>query len=237
MWLVGVILFALAQAADKAPLDPALEAELASAWASGDARVAAPVFLNAFDQVSRGACAMSPYAAQLAYRAGLLDRSGYHFNMAMLIDERVGGLTENQRAVADEKRSSPGDYQAEDRLYLFSPYLEADRDPGECPEVHMPELPNAQAGQGDRAIVITRSFWQGQRANRQLTEVIVLDGYPAAEAAQLASRLTGIRMSYLQDEGWSVQSYTFAPCYQYSHRRLVQTICRPGFERETPGED
>ena len=237
MWLVGALMLALTQSPEIEAQRPVDEAELGAAWSSGDMRLAAPVFLNAFHDVSLSECAISPYAAQLAYRTGMLDWSGYHFSMALLIDERVGGLSDTQREVAREMRSQPGDYQAEDQLYLFSPYLDSDPDLGVCPDLQFPVLPVPAAGQGYEAVVIARMNLRGSRTNRQVEEAILLDSYPPTEGAELAARLTSLNLYYVEEYGWTVKAYNFSPCYQYSRQRTTHRICRPGFERETSSAD
>lgn len=237
MWLVSAVMLALAQPAEAVEPGPVTEADLASAWASGDMRMAAPVFLNAFDDVSNSACAISPYAAQLAYRTGVLDWSGYHFHMAVLIDAQVGGLSAGQREIAQEMRSQPGDYQSEDQFYVFSPYLDAGQTPGVCPDRRFPDLPPVATGQGERAVVMLRGYWRGPSYNRELSQVVLLDAYPPEEGPDLASRLTGLKTDYEEARGWSLEAFVFSPCYQYVHRRSVEAQCRPGFERETSSTD
>lgn len=237
MWLIGALMLALTQSPDIEAQGPVDEADLAAAWSSGDMRLAAPVFLNAFHAVSHSECAISPYAAQLAYRTGMLDWSGYHFSMALLIDERVGGLSEVQREVAREMRSQPGEHQAEDQFYLFSPYLDPDLNVGACPDLEFPDLPLTAAGQGMRAVVIVRANVNGTIANQEIEEAILLDSYPPSEGEELAASLIGLKRAYADEFGWSVQSFNFTPCYQYTRERTTYRICRPGFIREPSSAD
>ncbi|WP_375548783.1 hypothetical protein ABWI01_14100 [Oceanicaulis alexandrii] len=211
-------------------------AELAHAWASGDAGKARAVFHTAFAEQSEGPCAISPYTAELAYRTGLLWRSGYHFNMALLIDEQVDALTRAQRELAQEMQTEPGELLSEDRQYLSSPYLNPGLELGVCPDHRMPTLPEPQAGGGEEALVYLRTEWRGPRFRREVSDAVFLDGYPSAEGPELAALLIGLR-TYGEERGWRVAFFSFGPCYSYSYRREVISICRPGFERDGVPED
>ncbi|WP_421859438.1 hypothetical protein [Oceanicaulis sp.] len=246
LWVFLGILTLLDGASNTAEPLQVSETELATAWASGDVREARSVFEAAFNAASQGPCPISPYSAELAYRTGLLMRSGYHFNMALKIDDQVDSLSDTQREVAQSMRSEPGEYQHEDRQFLFSPYTARPADLAVCRDVPFPELPTALAGQGDRAVFYMRSHWERLVVQRELsgrtvsdlelTDVVVLDGYPLSEGPELASRLTGLRM-YGEDGGWIVEHYSFSPCHNFSYRRHLQTVCRPGFEGEVLRQD
>lgn len=246
LWILIAVLSLVDGASNTAEPLQVSETELAAAWASGDEREARSVFEAAFNAASHGPCAISPYTAQLAYHTGLLMRSGYHFNMALRIDDQVDALSDTQREVALSMRSEPGEYQHEDRQFLFSPYETGTADPAVCRDAPFPDLPIALAGKGDRAVFYMRSHWErvveqrelsGRTASYlELTDVVMLDGYPLVEGPELAARLTGLRM-YGEDGGWIVEQYTFSPCYQLSYRRHLQTVCRPGFEGDAGSED
>lgn len=202
---------------------------LSQAWASGDVRQALRAFESAFDAASEGPCAISPYAAGLAYRVGLLDASGYHFNMALRIDARVGGLTSEQREVAQSMKTEPGERVGEDRLFLFSPYADEEAELGVCADLSLPALPEVEAGAGETAIIYVRAFWTGPSRRRELSEIVLLDAYPPSEGADLANRMIGYRVGY-GEWGWDVDWYAFTPCMRTSTRWRVYEVCREGFE-------
>lgn len=210
--------------------------DLAEAWGSGDLVSARAVFDTAFSAQTEGPCAISPYAAELAYRTGLLLRSGYHFNMALLIDAQVGALTDTQREVAQEMQTEPGELQSEDRQYLNSPYLNPGLELGVCPDHRMPTLLEPQAGAGEEAVVYIRADWRGPRFRREVSDAIFLDGYPSAEGPELAARTIGLK-TYEEERGWHVAFFRFDPCYSYSHRRETISICRPDRVGDLTTED
>ncbi|WP_440959493.1 hypothetical protein [Oceanicaulis sp. LC35] len=202
---------------------------LSQAWASGNARHALSTFEAAFELEAEGPCAISPYAAGLAYRVGLLDASGYHFNIALRIDARVGGLTAVQREVAQSMKTEPGERVSEDRLFLFSPYAHNPDELGVCTDRGFPDLPQAQTGQGVEAIIYVRAFWSGSSRGRELREVVLLDAYPPVEGEALANQMIGYRFG-LEGRGWLVNRYAFTPCFRTSSRRRIFEVCRQGFE-------
>lgn len=233
--LFSALALLVTQAAEEVRAEIAF-AELAHAWASGDASKARAVFHTAFAEQSEGPCAISPYTAELAYRTGLLWRSGYHFNMALRIDAQVDALTRAQRELAQEMQTEPGELVSEDRQYLSSPYLNPDLVLGVCPDHSMPTLPEPQAGGGVEAIVYLRAEWRGSRFHREVSDAVFLDGYPSAEGPELAALLVGLK-TYQEERGWRVAFFSFDPCYSYSYQREVISICRPGFERDGVNED
>lgn len=203
--------------------------ELSRAWASGKVREALTAFEAAFEFESEGPCAISPYAAGLAYRIGLLDTSGYHFNMALRIDAYVGGLTSEQREIAQAMKTEPGERVSEDRLYLFSPYALRADELGVCTDRRFPDLPQVETGQGAKAIIYVRGLWSGAPRLRQLSEVVLLDAYPPSEGAELAEQMIGYRFGHTE-RGWHVERFAFAPCFRVSSQWRTFELCRQGFE-------
>ena len=205
--------------------------ELAEAWASGDAEWATQVMMAAFREVSEGPCAISPYAAELAYLTGVVGRSGYHFNMALVIDDQVGVLTETRRIVAQEMKSEPGERVSEDRLFLFSRYLDPEAELGECPDYVLPRLPEVSEGKGQTARIYVRAHWRSGALVDSLSELDLLDSYPPSEGPGLAQRLMGTKLYTPGD--WSFRHFAFAPCSQTTVLGETYRVCREGFERNS----
>lgn len=202
---------------------------LSQAWASGNTHEALRTFEAAFELEAEGPCAISPYAAGLAYRVGLLDASGYHFNIALLIDARVGGLSSEQREVAQSFKSEPGERVYEDRLFMFSPYAHNADERRVCTDRGFPDLPQALTGQGVEASIYVRSLWSGPSRALELSEIVLLDAYPPLEGEDLANRMIGYR-SAGAERGWHVHRYAFRPCWRTSSRWRVFEVCRQGFD-------
>lgn len=232
---LGLLMLCLFSGPSYAQFDEDTFRALETHWRRAALRDARDAAETLHASLSQGECALSPMAAQTAFLLGAIGHpaSGYYFWTALQIDDRLGGLSADERLIAEAFQTTPGQYARDDLYFARSVYL-GDRltDSDGCPDLELPQLQAAPLGSGSRAV----GFFEF----RQRQDGLILDSrplwvYPPSEAEALAEGFVRTR----HGEGLerrSVQRWVFSPCtgVRRKGRRELTRVCRPGMAVSEP---